>query len=126
MQLLLLLVDWLAAILEHFCRLYCCCCEVVVSVMVVVGFLSLSLLPTAVVALLECILRVSYLMIFGAIICAGQSRGCPLRGLLAFPDAPSQVSRYTSLGWNRCSVVDMNFIYNEFIPKDRVRRYIAW
>ena len=46
-----------------------------------------------------------------------------MRGLTAFPDLPSQRSRYTSLGWTHCSAVDMNFIYNDFIPKDRIARY---
>ena len=54
--------------------------------------------------------------------CSPQSRGCPLRGLLTFPDIPTQVNRFLSAGWQHSSAVDMNFIYNSFLPRARVAR----
>ncbi|PFH37136.1 leucine carboxyl methyltransferase [Besnoitia besnoiti] len=54
-----------------------------------------------------------------------QTRGCPLMTIFDYPTLQSQKQRYLNLGWSASSVVDMNTIYDKFLPvqeKQRVQR----
>ena len=51
-----------------------------------------------------------------------EERGYTLRGLHAFPDIPAQTSRYKELGYQACTVIDMNDIYYRILPKQDIAR----
>eukprot|EP00921_Rhytidocystis_pertsovi_P015411 GHVQ01024494.1.p1 GENE.GHVQ01024494.1~~GHVQ01024494.1.p1 ORF type:complete len:223 (-),score=24.52 GHVQ01024494.1:1251-1919(-) len=51
-----------------------------------------------------------------------EARGCSLLSLPKYPTIDSQHQRYTSLGWRRCSINDMNSIYDHLLtPQERSR-----
>jgi hypothetical protein len=51
-----------------------------------------------------------------------QNRGCSLRGLLKYPDIPSQKARFLALGYTRHAAFDMNHIYRHFLARTEVGR----
>jgi len=51
-----------------------------------------------------------------------ENRGCPLLSIIKYPDMPSQIKRYESLGWKEVQVHDMFEIYNRFITDSERKR----
>jgi len=51
-----------------------------------------------------------------------EERGYKLRGLNAFPDLNSQIARYTELGYQACTSIDMNDVYYRLLPRAEVAR----
>jgi hypothetical protein len=51
-----------------------------------------------------------------------EERGYKLRGLNAFPDLNSQIARYTDLGYQACTSIDMNDVYYRLLPRAEVAR----
>ncbi|CBZ54704.1 Leucine carboxyl methyltransferase, related [Neospora caninum Liverpool] len=51
-----------------------------------------------------------------------QTRGCPLMTIFDYPTLESQKQRYLNLGWTASSVVDMNTIYDKFLPPQERQR----
>eukprot|EP01112_Ceratiomyxa_fruticulosa_P023189 TRINITY_DN876_c0_g2_i1.p1 TRINITY_DN876_c0_g2~~TRINITY_DN876_c0_g2_i1.p1 ORF type:complete len:348 (-),score=56.35 TRINITY_DN876_c0_g2_i1:63-1106(-) len=51
-----------------------------------------------------------------------EAKGCPLLSIAEFHDIPTQKQRYTSQGWNRVEILDMNDIYDHYISADVKRR----
>lgn len=51
-----------------------------------------------------------------------EKRGCPLKGLRAFPDKKAQRARFEERGWQRVECLDMNEVYTQYLtPADRAR-----
>jgi len=45
-----------------------------------------------------------------------QEKGCALLSITQFHDIPSQKQRYLDQGWQRVETLDMNDLYNRFLP----------
>ena len=51
-----------------------------------------------------------------------KQRGCPLLGIVKYPDLKSQEQRFKNKGFSICTAVDMLNIYNNYLSKEDVKR----
>merc|ERR1712190_87377 len=49
-------------------------------------------------------------------------RGCPLLSIHEYPTLDAQRERYQSRGWERCTLADMDEIYNKYLDQKDVER----